>query len=458
MAYTHTTFAQFRQHLFDRLGDQLFWSDTGAWPEVTGYLAESFRVWNCLANFWRERVTFATTAGVAFYDLSDPALTTNPAALMQDTRTDQDLVAELMYHLLETQPLDGAALAVEPVDPTVWRGTDQFNLDDLTRALQRRRNQFLYETGLELTHTIVTGALSSEGRMELPETVADVRRASWIAADGTHNHIWRMDEWAATSQAPLWNVSPDTPPSAYSLSLTPPLRLQLIPPPSTTGSLDLLSIDTGTPLDPTTGVLLGVTDDWSWAIKWGALADLLGHEGLARDAARAAYCEQRWQQAIELAKLGGSILHGQLNGVSAPIVALHDLDAMNPGWQDQSGPPDIIACSRDMIALSPVPDNVYSVTLDVIRNAPIPVTGATALNIGPEILDALLDYAHHIASFKEAGAEFAATQRQYDNLIRLAADYNDKLSALATFREALEDRSAREEERRPRREKETVNG
>ena len=72
--------------------------------------------------------------------------------------------------------------------------------------------------------------------------------------------------------------------------------------------------------------------------------------------------------------------------------------------------------------------------------------------LGPEQLDVILDYAHHIAAFKEAGAEFNATQRQLNNMIQLAGDHNNKLQALAVFREVFEDRSNREDLRRPRRE------
>jgi hypothetical protein len=401
-------------------------------------------------------VTFQTTAGVAFYRITDPAILTNPAGLLNFTILDQALVAEQQYHLLESQPIIAAALAVEPVDPTTWRGTDMFNLADLTQALQRRRNQFLYETAITLNHEVVAGILGAEGRLEIPETITDVRRVAWIDPAGLHTHLWRVDEWASTAQQPLWNVSPQAPPYAYSLSVTPPLKIQIIPPPSIGSLIDLLTVRVGAPLDPTIGVLVGVPDDWAWAVKWGALADLLGHDGLARDPDRAEYCEQRWQLGVEAAKIGPDVLIGQINGITAPVVAIHDLDSMNPGWQDTTGTPTIIAVERDMVALSPVPTGISSITLDVLRPTPVPPTDATQLDIGQEILDAILDYAHHIALFKEGGAEFAVTIRQYKNFVKLAADYNDKLRALAVYREVIEDRSTREEQRRPRREQAEV--
>ena len=452
MAYSQTTWLEVQNALFDRLGDRIFWTNLGVWPEIKGYLTEALRAWNCYARFWRDRISFQTVANQPFYRTTDPALTTNPPALLNFTITDRMMIAEQQYHLLESQPVINGAIQTEPVSPTVWRGTDQFTLDGLIRALQKRRDQFTYETAITLRDRTLSGVISSEGRMELDETIADVRRASWVSLANERTHLWRQDEWASTSQQPLWNISPDVPPYAYSLTLTQPLRIQLIPPPSSNGQVRVLSVETDTDLNPSTPVLLGLPDDWCWAVKWGAMADLLGAEGIARDAGRAAYCEQRWQQALALAKMAPDILNGQINGVNTLIMSLQDLDSYNPNWENVTGTPEVIAVERDIVTVSPVPDAVYSVTLDVVRPAPIPAADTDIINLGPEILNAILDYAHHIASFKQGGAEFATTQRQFKNFVHLASDYNSKLKALGFFKEAIEDRSVRDEQRRPRRE------
>lgn|SRR5262245_3309309 len=449
MAHTQTTRAELEAALFDRLGDNLFYSNTGAYPEVRVYLNEALRVWNTLARFWRERVVFQTTPTVAFYQITASTLTTNPPNLLNFTLTDQSLVAEMMYHLLETQPLQP-----DPIDVVTWRGTDQFDLEMILSALSRRRDQFLHETAVTLRNDLVSGVISAEGRMDIPETTLDVRRVSWRAIDTSHFHLWRMDEWEAQAQVPTWAYNPDTPPYGYALILTPPVRIQIVPPPSAGGQLDILASHSATEL--TGGVLLGLPDDWAWAIKWGALADLLAAEGQAKDPPRAVYCEQRYQQAVAVARLDPDILWGQINGQPITLMSLQDLDSGDPTWQDQAGRPVSVAVERDMVALSPVPDSVYSVTLDVVRPAPIPTSNSDPVQLGPEITNAILDYAHHIASFKEGGAEFFATQQQLDGMIRLAADYNAKLNALAVFRDVLEDRSVREEDRRPRREQEVV--
>ena len=444
MPYTQITFSDLKTALFQRVGDEVFYSDVGAYPEIGLYVKEALRVWNAVANFWRDRVVFTTIAGQAFYRLSTASVVSNPTDLLVPTLTDSDLTAEIMYHLLESQPLQP-----DPIDTTTWRGTDMFTLPWVLGALTRRRDQFLHETAITLQNDLISGVVSSEGRMNLPETTLDVRRVSWRALDGTHNHLWRMDEWEAQAQIPTWGYNPEDPPTGFSLILTPPVRIQLVPPPAAGGQLDMLASHSGTAL--TGGVLLGIPDDWAWAVKWGALADLLSNEGQGKDPERSAYCEERFQQALAIARHDPDVLWGQVNGMPTTLMALQDLDSGYPGWQDESGQPVNIAVERDIVALHPVPDGVYSVTIDVLRPAPIPVLDTDVVQFGPEILDTIIAYAHHIAAFKEGGAEFTSTRAQFNDMLRLAADYNAKLSALAIFREALEDRSTRDEDRTPRR-------
>ncbi len=438
MPYTSQTWLQLRNRLIDRLGDNLFFSDTGSFPEISGYLRESLRVWNCLARFWRDRVTFSTAAGTQWYRLPDQ--TTAPANIFSFTVPSQQLVAEAQYHVLE------------PATPTVWTGTDMFTLDAVVNSLQRRRDQFLLETAITLNQSIVGNPISGEGRMEMPETTIDVRRVAWRSGAGTYSHLWRRDEWAANAQNRMWNISPSARPTSYSLISMPPLRLQFIPPPSLPGQIDLLSVNRGAAIDIVANTLIGIPDDFAWAIKWGALADIMDTEGQGNDSSRSKYCEERYQQGSQLAQLEPTVFLVQINGVNVPIVSLQELDAHRRTWQNTTGRPVLAALNRDMLALSPVPDAIYSVTLDALIPAPIPTADADQLNLGPEILNVVLDYAHHIASFKQGGLEFFDTQRGFENMIRLASDYNAKLNAMAIFRDALEDKSTREEAHRLRRE------
>src|SRR5512137_763605 len=119
MAYTHTTFLQAKQALAARLDDtgNIHWSEA----ELGLWIKEALRTWGALTAYWRERGTFTTTAGTAFYTLP-----TQLSSLLGYTLYDQDLVTDIEYHLLE------------PPTPAAWTGTDQFTLSDVSAALQRR--------------------------------------------------------------------------------------------------------------------------------------------------------------------------------------------------------------------------------------------------------------------------------------------------------------------------------
>src|SRR2546430_2633232 len=243
MGYAQVTWLQLRSKLMDRLGDGVFYSDSGNYPEVSLYLREALRVWNCASLYWRDRFAFPWVAKDAWYDL-------NSQPMLNKTMKDRDLIAEIQLQTLE------------PVSPTLWTGTDMFTLAQVTQALERRRDQFLLETAVELDHQQPALAPGTDGRFELSDNVIDVRRLEFIDGSGIHSLLCRSDEWSADAFRVGWNFSQETP-QAYSLITTPPLRIQLIPPLNTVGKIDLLSVRRGTPLAPATGIVLGIADDFS---------------------------------------------------------------------------------------------------------------------------------------------------------------------------------------------------
>jgi len=433
MAYTHTRRSELRAALRSRLGETSarYWADA----ELNLCTDEALRTWQAASRFYRERGVFQTEANVPFYDLSSKL-----SPLLGYTITDANAITLMEYHLLE------------PPTPTVWTGTDMFSLAELTEAVERRRNQFLLETAATLTRSLDPIAPPPSGRVELADTVIDVRRAAWRSTGGTYTHLWREDEHNLNSYKRGWSVNPDTP-AAFSVILTPPVQLQLAPVPADEGQLDLVTVRTGAALDPGTGVLLGVPDDYVWAVKWGALADLLGKEGPARDPTRAAYCERRWREGVDLCRGSGLVLEAEIDGLPVPPATLEELDAYAPTWQNSIGTPTAVATAgANILAVgNAVPDGIYSVTLDVVRRFPIPNGDGDWVRVGREHLDAVIDYALHIASFKMGGAEFEATMPHYERLLRLAAVHNDRLRAQAPTFRRVEGHGLKEAKQRPRR-------
>ncbi|MDQ3803276.1 MAG: hypothetical protein M3416_05415 [Acidobacteriota bacterium] len=443
MPYSHTTLAQLSTQLANRLGDSggVFWTPA----ERARLVREALRSWNLAALYFRDRGTFSTAAGTAFYDLGTH-LDNGGSKILERTLTDADLFADIKYHLVEPSPAD------------VTTFSDQFTQDDITQALQRRRNQFLLETS-QIHTAAETGVVqASTPRVSLSDSVLDVKRAAWktptyVDQNGStvpdqYANLQLTDEHRLNAQFPGWALTPGTP-SAYTTVLQPNLQLQLVPVPQDSGRLHLITADAGAALNPATGVALGVAQDSAPVVKWGALADLLSKDGPARDARRAEYCEGRWKEGVELSKVMVSAAHAELNGRPAHVSSLFDLDAHVPGWQHSSGAPEAVALSgQNLLALYSVPDGVYSVTLDVVRNAVVPSEDGNYVQIGREFLDVLLDYAVHLAMFKCGGQAFADTMPLYERFMKAAAAFNSKLAERAESFEVLRDKSQRGERQR----------
>ena len=270
-------------------------------------------------------------------------------------------------------------------------------------------------------------APAASGRLALDEAVFNVRRAAWTTtATGTLYPMLRTDEWAANNYSPPWPQS-SQPPTSYSVSVTPPITIQLIPPAAGAGDLDLVSIDAGVALPTTPSAALGVPDDYAWVLKYGALADLLSGDGLALDLPRAAYCEERWRQGVEHASTAAVVLAGRLTDltqspsaeVPVRITSLSDADRYDPAWQRTPGTPTrILLAGQTLVALLPPPDaTVRTVTLDLVRNAPVPTAGGDILQISQDVYATILDLAQHTALFKEGPGQ---TQQAMALLQRVA--------------------------------------
>ena len=439
MPYTHTTWLSLKAQLANRLADSgnEFWTTT----ELELWLTEALRTFGVLSAFWRERTASLTlTAATPFFDLST-ALT---AGLINSTVTDRDIIEQIQYQLLELATTQ-----------TSWPGTAQFNYADVSNSITRRRNQFLSDTGIIITRS--TPAMAITGRQVLADTIIDVRRAAYRSAAPYqyYSTLWREDERSMTLANPEWSAQQGTP-RAYSILAPPPLQIQLDPPPQLGGSLDLLTVSTGPALDPAvSATALGLPDDLTPAIKWGALADLLAIDGQARDPQRSQFCEQRYQQFVELARMLAMVVHAQLNGLPTIPGTLEGLDAGAPNWQDGSGKPTMLALAGwNMMGVYPVADTQgpYSAIFDVVRKAPIPARDVDFVQIGREQVDMIIDYAEHVAMFKVGGAEWMATTQQANNFLLQAVTYNQRLGAAAQYVVIPKDSSQREKDYRPRRE------
>lgn len=413
MAYTHTTWGQLKTALAQRLSDLSFvyWTYT----ELGLYLAEALRTWSLLTGYWRDTGLLTTTNAVPFYDLTT-LQNVGAENLLSYTVTDQDLVTLIQYHFLE------------PATGSSWTGSEQFTLADLTAALQRRRNQILVDTGCVITHTTGIATIPGDRFITVAESVFNIRRLAFLDASGVIHPLSPDDLMSQRNYSAQAYSTPGVPYS-YTTGSGSPLEILINPPTNVPGTLDMISVSAGATLDPTVGVVLGLPDDYCMAVKWGAMADLLGKDGPARDTARAAFCERRYQLFVELIKMSGHIISLDLNGLPVNIDSISNFDYFDSTWQTTTGIPRDGAIMRDLLAVCPCPNGVYSLSIDVVRKAPIPILDGDFIQIGQEQLDAIIDYAENLAAFKMGGVEFKATYRGVENFFLAALAYNQRLTA-----------------------------
>jgi hypothetical protein len=412
--YSYETLAQLVTQLAGRLHDptKVYWTDA----ELKEILTEAFRTFNLLTWHWRTQTSFSAV-GAHFFDLS----TTLPLYLGR-TLTDRQVINDIQYHFQEAITTNWAG---------GWTGTGMFTMDDVSHCLQKRRNRFLAETGCVITRTVADSGFPNGGRIILADNVIDVRRLARLT-QGSMSNLWRVSEEELTAFGASWATTAAQDPSYFSVMSTQPVSVQLAPAPTQAALLDLLTVSNGSDFTPTTAAtLMGVPDDMAWIVKWGAMADLLQKDGPAQDLARSEYCEKRYQHGVQLARATTVLLGVRINGTPVPIATLAELDAYEQDWQYYvANAPDIVATAGlNYIALYPAPGIANTITLDIIRNAMVPVLDTDYIQLGREMVSMILDYSVHLAMFKVGGAEWQTTQQLFSQFLSMTSNYNRRMEA-----------------------------
>ncbi len=430
MAYTYADFASLKAQLAGQLSDvsMVFWTDT----ELGILINSALKEWNAIARMFRDRGIFPTNLTDTFYDLRDVLVNGSMELFLTPTVTDAQLLQQGKYMLMEPDPDNNTTFS------------DGISLEDFNDGFTRRRNQFLLETGMIISQP--ASQVVNVGRVQIADdSVIDVRRASWQNQLDVVTSLFREDEFASSSFSPLWTQSAGTP-RRYSIYPDPLLTLQLIPPPGDTGSLVLQTISSGS-----------VLDDFTPYILWGVLADICSSPGPSGDPLRANYAEQRFQEGIITGRQVVTVMQAYINGSPASTASVFDFDSFKPLWMTQTGVPKVIGVlGANLIAVVPKASVINSVTIDCVRNAPKLVADSDLLPIGREYLTTIINYAAHLATFKQGGTEFQATWGDYDAFVKLALAYNNRMNGQNVYFETLVDRAQREEKQLPLREEQAV--
>jgi hypothetical protein len=440
--YTYLSFDAAVQILAGRLGDPsaIYWNQPG---ELLNCIIEAVRFEQLLTAGYKQKIAFTTTANNSFYDLTNGTAVPNSPFIYKST--DVEVANNMLAALLEP-PLP----ATGP-----WIGTGQFTFGQLQNAMQHRLNRILSTTGCSVSATLIAGPSPPTDLALLPTGILDLRRADWAPLPAPSTPfayaLGRMDEWAEQAYVPGAAQNPGLP-YGYSVFGTPPEAIRMIPPPLDVGNVGLLYVPAApvVNLSAASPVVLGIPDDLSAALKWGSLAELLITDGQSRDSARSTYCEQRYQEYIQLATMYPSVLLADVNNVSCGVGSVFDLDFYQPSWRQTSGQPGFVGmCGLNMACIGQTPDAAYGIGLICAVPMPVPPF-EDYLQVSRSQIDPVLDYAQHIASFKMGGVEFTNTAGLFQNLITQATVANARLNAVAFYREQLQQPAHKSEMQVPR--------
>lgn len=480
-SYSWLTLTAGIAQLAARLSDSsnVFWTQT----ECQNYIFRALQQYNCLTATWK--TDFQFTSPNLWNSLG--SLSGSPRLR---TATDAQSYTQLQYMLLE--PPTGAG---------TWTGTNQFALSDLVHAVELRRNEMIQVSACNDVLLQNIPLTPGTRRTYLPDNILDVPRVRYLAlqvsptatgsigassiivsdptniAQGLLVSGTGVAPWATVSsisgttvnlsipnagavsgvislyapstlyrddtvalewyESPLYQLPAGTP-QTFQLSSEPPLSFDVDIAPAQPGVYEAVTLKSGTVFAPPASTLLGIPNDFAWALEWGALADLLGRESEATDRERAAYCLKRYQDGLNLLIKTPWIMLGNVDGVACSVDSLEETDRYTVGWDltPTSFGPVIVTAGIDFLA-APV-NSAIGVT--VLGNAPLLDSTNTFLQVSRDSWQMVLDEAQFLASFKQGGAEFQAVTELEKSFIMYCSAENSRLKSTGSFSDILMER------------------
>lgn len=432
--FGYITFGALKTQLAQKLNNQVvngFWDD----DELGVYIIEALRFFNVITQYWPQDFTFTLMPPLAS-DWSFLNNTSAGASPRAQTLTVNDLYTILCYHLMER---------------SVSNLTGQFTMDDFVTATQQVRDEILQQTAANMG--VLEGVEVTPGTNQtfLPDTTLDIRRMRYVGNDsGVTTTLVKGDSNSFLRFSPGYRQSTGTP-RRYDILGSPPLALTVDVAPNESNAIELLVMNAGSAITSTSSPLQ-IPDDWIPVLKWGVLFELLSKEAESTDQQRANYAKKRYEEGLRAISSQPWLLNGFLNNEATDIVPVIGKDRYSLNWQDTpSAWPSIVVGGVDLIAPCPIPTtDAMAVTLTMVGNAPIPTADADFVQAPRDVLDAILDYAQHLAAWKMAGDESQEAEPLYQSFVQYAMRTNSRLRESGIFATDLRPNTSRQELSEPR--------
>jgi len=206
--------------------------------------------------------------------------------------TDTYVANDAIYRLLENGNADANF-------PTLL--TSMFSSQEIIDSMDRVQQAFLLETGCVVRRTTITG-ITAQPKYDLPADSIRPRRVTWNdASDNLTRVLTQEDTWSLDTGAPNWPSDRDIPVAWWETTL-PQQKIGVAKTPLNDGTIGLLYVQLATALTGL-GVCLVVPDDFTPYILYGTLGELLSSDGDSFDPVRAQYCQNRFDEGVELCRL-----------------------------------------------------------------------------------------------------------------------------------------------------------
>lgn len=276
MTQEHTTRAQFRAKVYDRLGETgVFWPEA----EINSSLEEALLTFGAISNFWTEEIFFTTEENKRVYDLfSDVVIN---SGFIYPSLTFEKIIEWINKDLIETVSEDNP-------------NPEFLSLDELLKLIETKYN--LYQQLISLVvSTIEIDVAPDQLLITLPDNLIDIVRVTFLHEDG-EIFLFASDE-AELTYFNQGSLNKSEYPIYYSIILKRSKKISLYPTPNVVGKIKLVYIS-GSSGELGINKQINLPNNLIPYIKYGVEADIFGKEGVTQDLTRSAYCKQRWEEGI----------------------------------------------------------------------------------------------------------------------------------------------------------------
>jgi hypothetical protein len=190
------------------------------------------------------------------------------------------------------------------LEPNVDRGLEWqlWSYEEVHEVYELRLYRFLLETGINRKEYEET---TRDSQVTIPQDSIEIRRVQWEYLDerDTPRALRRIDTRQADSGRPGWDTTENEPDTYIEDPMVNTMELTLCPHPDDFGKVGQRYVYMPETSKETPCESVPIPRMFTWALKWGIIADLLKKEGEANDPVRARAAEFQYRLGVQLCRL-----------------------------------------------------------------------------------------------------------------------------------------------------------